>query len=98
MVRPKAELYFGFAFASLLLAGLSIRFALVSMAFAFGAIVFALEGIRSLRKDPYDLSELRRIHEAAELEENHDVFCPHCAEVYPSNYPVCPHCRRSVNH
>jgi hypothetical protein len=65
-----------------------------------GAIVWALRERRP--RDPYDLSELRRIDEEAELaeagwestDEADEIVCPACGAVRASRLPVCPNCRR----
>lgn len=80
----------------LALAGLVSRALVLALAFAAMAVMFAAEGIRALRKDPYDLQELRRVHEQAEVEDcPESAFCPFCSEVYDSDLKVCPNCRRS---
>lgn len=94
---PNAAAYFLFSLLCLLLTALFKRFLAISFVFAFGVVVFALEGFMVLRNDPYSLRELHRLHEQSRLDDQDDVFCPFCAEVYSSKYPVCPNCRKSLN-
>jgi hypothetical protein len=55
------------------------------------------------KRSRYDLNELRRIQEKAELREIDvpqpiefdSVRCASCGEVYRLGLPVCPHCSKS---
>jgi hypothetical protein len=67
------------------------------------AVMEVLKQVPARARDPYDLSELRRIHEEEEMQEamEYDVagdaseaVCPHCGNVYTATYPLCPECGR----
>jgi len=58
--------------------------------------------IPRLRRDPYDLEALRRVHEREELMEldpgdvsyeADKVVCANCGRSYHVRFPICPHCR-----
>jgi membrane protein implicated in regulation of membrane protease activity len=76
------------AVALLALQNLSLR-----MTLGIAAAVCAYLGVRRLRRK-YDLNELRRIHERAEVEGGETHYCPSCAEAYSAEFPVCPNCGR----
>lgn len=106
-------LFFALAVVSVLLAaGLGafpkFRELLVWLALGFvlAAIAVFIRDMLISRKDPYDLGELRRIHDQEELGDlepleptNFDqVLCRHCGAVYSSRFPICPDCKMSPNH
>lgn len=72
---------------------------LAGISFAVAAIAAA----RQRRSDPYDLDELRRVHErdvvdSIEVEEPTEydsVHCLYCGTDFSVRLPVCPECRRS---
>jgi len=82
---------------------------LAGFMFAIG-IVIAVAGVATMayhlivqRQDPYSLQSLRDFEEKQEVDrireemgrvEDDSVLCPGCMEVYHSDLPVCPHCRR----
>ncbi|MCH8274289.1 MAG: hypothetical protein IH851_05815 [Armatimonadetes bacterium] len=104
---PAAVTFFGIAIASLVLAGLFARLSpLIGLLFSCGVIYFAAAGVFALRRDPYDLRQLRDVHEEEEVRkarmeetpsEGDSVYCPYCSTVYASDLPTCPQCGRSVN-
>jgi hypothetical protein len=66
--------------------------------------VAAYEGVKPLlrRRNPYDLDQLRRIHEEEELraidpgevsQEAEWVVCPHCGNRYRTRLLICPNCK-----
>ncbi|MCW5946117.1 MAG: hypothetical protein KIT74_03725 [Fimbriimonadales bacterium] len=85
---------------------LGARMPVIGIGFAVAGLVLAFLGYRDLRdkRDPYDLSLLKEIHEEEELRNvrvpestGDNVMCPACGEVYTNEFPICPRCGRSGN-
>jgi hypothetical protein len=90
---------------ALLLLGLAAGpiglFGVVVVAAALMAILAVVAMVPRPKPDPYDLSELRRIHEREELRSLRDglgaaasesVYCLMCSQPYDARFPTCPHC------
>lgn len=79
-------------------------FPAVGGAFLLGGLIAVggalLPSLMRLKRDPYSLEELQRVHEKAELEEieavyNEDtdmVLCLSCGNPYDRRFPTCPFC------
>jgi hypothetical protein len=77
--------------------------ALVTMA-ALSALIALGSGLRGmLRRDPYDLNALKKLHEREELldldpgtvsPDADTVVCLCCGTPRPARIPVCPACKR----
>lgn len=93
-----------FALSSLLLFALRLvlRSPLLLALCAGGCLYFFVRGVLLLRRDPYDLSLLREVHERGQLPESEAedapddaVYCRHCHEAYPASCLQCPRCGRT---
>jgi hypothetical protein len=98
--------YFLLGLGFLAAAGLVVRFLLLAVVLLGGSIYFMVKAFQKVRKDPYDLSELRELHERELLRDqmmeeppnsSHVIYCPFCSTVYREDMKVCPHCGRSAN-
>ena len=108
LVKSNAALSsFAIAIICLLLTAFFARIYFIGLAFGIAAIYFAAMGVRSLRKDPYDLKLLKEIEEKEELREieremeeydpfsqEDTVYCSHCDEVFDARFSRCPSCGR----
>jgi hypothetical protein len=81
--------------------GLSMALAaLASVMFVIVAIPPIMKLLR--KRDPYDLGALRQVHERAgwaegeetPIDDEADMVCPCCGEVYGRVLPACPSCKR----
>lgn len=74
--------------------------ALILLSAPAGAWVFQ---IRTQAKDPYNLNELRRVQEEAEIRDfevagvgevdpDSEILCPHCGFMLRARYRACPNC------
>lgn len=78
-------------------------FVVLGLGFFLAALATFARDLWLRSRDPYDLRELKRIHEEEELrrlelpdaDELEQVVCPNCGWVYSSRFPICPECRTS---
>lgn len=79
---------------------ISWSLALILLAAVVGAWVFQ---VRDKAADPYDLNELQRVHDQAEIADlevagvgeidpDAEILCPHCGSVARARYRACPSC------
>jgi hypothetical protein len=69
----------------------------------FGVVIYCVVWTVRNRPDPYDMSELRRAQEQAELRaieeaevpEDAGILCTCCHEQFHPKYLVCPHCGKA---
>ncbi len=98
---------FAIAIICLLLTAFFARIYFIGLAFGIAAIYFAAMGVRSLRRDPYDLKLLKEIEEKEELREiereideyelfnqEEALYCSYCDEVFDARLSRCPSCGR----
>lgn len=87
-------------FGGLVLSGITFH---LGIAISVAGVVLMGYHLTSQRRDPYSLSALKELEEKEEARhlrestgrvEGDSVLCPGCMEVYHSDLPVCPHCRR----
>lgn len=98
--------YFLLGLSLLAAAGFVARFLLLAVVLLGFSIYLMSKAFQKARKDPYDLSELREIHERElvrdqrldePMNSSHVIYCPFCSTVYQEDLKVCPHCGRSAH-
>lgn len=67
LYRSGSLAYFAGALVCLLLTALFARVPLIGVVFAIGTLYLIISGFSALKRDPYDLSELREIEEREEV-------------------------------
>ncbi len=102
--------FLGFALLGLSLGANPFGYAalLLSLGFGLGAVIHWASGLRLRRKDPYDLSELARVHEEEErraiedelmeMDSAGNAVCLTCGNHFDPKLHVCPRCGRSIFH
>ncbi|MBC8064470.1 MAG: hypothetical protein H7Y17_06550 [Chlorobia bacterium] len=98
----------GFAILGISLGGNPFGFAalLVSVSFGIGAVIWWIAGLK--KTDPYDLSQLQRVHEQEErraiedqleqIDSAGNAICLNCSTHFDPMLNLCPRCGKSIYH